>query len=334
MTDRPKSTFAKRVRAAKPRARKYEIHDDVITGLTVRIYPSGNRTFALVRMTRGRTQSARIGDANEMTIPEARREARSLIASYIVPAKKDNGPRIPGRPIGEFVEEFLERHGRHWKPRTLDTNRRLIREHILPAFGHMTVDAIEADDVRSWFASMGERPRSANRSMPVLSIMTRMAELWGYHAHNTNPCKRTRRYRMKPRERFLTAEDMARLNAVLTRDEFRCPDVVAIVRLLMPTGCRFGEIASLEWDWIRGKRIFLPDSKSGPRTVGCRAQRGPSSTPFRATARIARISFRLARRPSPSTTSRPNGTASGRRRRECPDCGFTTFAIAGRRSPP
>ena len=60
---------------------------------------------------------------------------------------------------------------------------------------------------------------------------------------------------MPPRERFLTAEEMARLNAVLTRDEFWCPHIVAIVRLLMLTGCRLGEIASLEWDWIRGNRI-------------------------------------------------------------------------------
>ena len=34
-----------------------------------------------------------------------------------------------------------------------------------------------------------------------------------------------------------------------------------------PTGCRVGEVVSLEWDWIKGKRILLPDSKSGPRTV-------------------------------------------------------------------
>ena len=40
-----------------------------------------------------------------------------------------------------------------------------------------------------------------------------------------------------------------------------------MIRLLMLTGCRFGEIASLQWDWIKGKRIFLPDTKSGPRTV-------------------------------------------------------------------
>ena len=35
----------------------------------------------------------------------------------------------------------------------------------------------------------------------------------------------------------------------------------------MLTGCRFSEIAALEWDWIRDRRILLPDSKSGPRTV-------------------------------------------------------------------
>ena len=75
------------------------------------------------------------------------------------------------------------------------------------------------------------------------------------------------RYRMKPKERFLTADEIARFNAVLARDEFYCPHIVAIIRLLILTGCRPGEIVSLEWDWIKGKRIFLPDSKSGPRTV-------------------------------------------------------------------
>ena len=267
MGEKPKSTFAHRIRTAKPQARKYELRDDVITGLTLRVYPSGVRTFALERMARGRRQYVRIGDADEMTVPEARREARRLIAGFNEPVQQGNHPRTPGHPMTVFAEEFLERHARHWKPRTLESNRYFIRNHILPAFGRMTVDAIADDDVRSWFASMANKPGSANRAMPVLSVMMRMAELWGYRPHNSNPCKRTRRYRTTPRERFLTAEEMARLNAVLTRDEFWCPSVVAIVRLLMLTGCRMGEIAALEWDWIKGGRIFLPDSKSGPRTV-------------------------------------------------------------------
>ena len=262
-----KSTFARRVRVAKPRTMKYEIRDDVVTGLALAIQPTGVRTYFLARMVRGRRRYATIGSADAMTIPEARREARRLIASYIEPAKTDDAPRTPGHPMSAFAAEFLERYARHWKPRTLTANAYVVRNHILPAFGHMTVDAITVEHVRDWFASMAAKPGSANRAMSTLSIMMRMAELWGYRTHNSDPCKNTRRYKTKPVERFLTAEEMARLNAVLTRDEFWCPHIVAIVRLLMLTGCRFGEIAALEWDWIKDRRIHVPDSKSGPRTV-------------------------------------------------------------------
>ena len=262
-----KSTFARRVRAAKPRATKYEIRDDTVTGLGLAVQPSGTRTFVFNRMMRGRRRYATVGDADTMTVPEARAEARKLIAAFLDTVKNDNGPRTPGHPMDAFADEFLDRQARHWKPRTQETNAYMVRKYILPAFGHMTVDAIAVEHVRDWFASMAEQPGSANRAMPILSVMMRMAELWGYRPHNSNPCKNAKRYRMEPKARFLTAEEMARLNAVLTRDEFYCPQAVAVIRLLMLTGCRFGEVVSLEWGWIRGKRIHLPDAKSGPRTV-------------------------------------------------------------------
>ena len=69
-------------------------------------------------MTRGPRQYARIGDANEMTIPEARREARRLIASFIEPVKPGNSPRTPGHPMAAFAEEFLDRQTGRWKSRT------------------------------------------------------------------------------------------------------------------------------------------------------------------------------------------------------------------------
>ena len=265
------------------------MRDDVVIGLALAIQPTGVRSDFLSRMVRGRRRYANIGRADGMTIPEARREARRLIASYIEPAKKDSGPRTPGHPMTAFVEEFLARQAHRWKPRTVETNSRIVRKDILPAFGDLTVDAITVEQVRDWFAAMSARPGIANRAMPVLSMMMRMAELWGYRRHNSNPCTKTRRYLMKPMERFLTADEMARLNAVLTRDEFWCPHVVAIVRLLMLTGCRLGEIASLEWDWIKGKRIHLPDSKSGPpadaacrehpAALGPHPQRGRTARP-------------------------------------------------------
>ena len=267
MTEPTKSTFARRIRAARPREKRYSIRDDVIKGLCLRVYPSGTRNFVLDRMTRGRRHYASIGRAESMSVPQARREARALIAAFTDTVKKSGGPRTPGRPMSEFADEFLERYARHWKPSTLTGSAYAVRKYILPTFGHMSVDTITAEQVKDWFASMTERPGVANRSMPIMSTMMRMAELWGYRAHNSNPCRNTKRYPVQGRERFLTAEEMARLSAVLTRDEFWCPHIVAIIRLLMLTGCRVGEIISLEWDWIKNRRIHLPDSKSGPRTV-------------------------------------------------------------------
>ena len=62
----------------------------MVTGLALAIQPTGVRTYFLSRMVRGRRRYANIGSADAMTIPEARREARRLIASYIEPAKKDS----------------------------------------------------------------------------------------------------------------------------------------------------------------------------------------------------------------------------------------------------
>ncbi len=80
----------------------------------------------------------------------------------------DDGPRTPGHPMDAFAAEFLERYARHWKPSTLESSAYMVRNHILPAFGHMTVDAIAVEHVRDWFASMAGKPGSANRAMPIL----------------------------------------------------------------------------------------------------------------------------------------------------------------------
>jgi len=47
------STFARRIRTARPRARRHGIRDNVVRSLTLRMYPSSARTFALESMVRG-----------------------------------------------------------------------------------------------------------------------------------------------------------------------------------------------------------------------------------------------------------------------------------------
>ena len=103
--------------------------------------------------------------------------------------------------------------------------------------------------------------------MPVLSIIMREAEGMGLRPEGSNPCRGIRRYRRKGRERFLSDEEIRRLSDRLRAHEARWPRRAAIVRLLLLTGCRRGELLTLQWPDYREGHLFLRDSKTGPRTV-------------------------------------------------------------------
>ncbi|MCY4502718.1 MAG: site-specific integrase, partial [Alphaproteobacteria bacterium] len=106
---------------------------------------------------------------------------------------------------------------------------------------------------------------NANRTLPVLSVMMRQAELWEFRPQGSNPCRNMRRYKTAPRERFLSVEELKRLGFVLKHAEDT--QAAAAIQLLLFTGARSTEITALEWDWIRGARALLPDSKTGPKAI-------------------------------------------------------------------
>lgn len=124
---------------------------------------------------------------------------------------------------------------------------------------------IAPSDVRRWFDSMSAKPSAANRSLPVLSVMMTQAELWNMRPNGSNPCRNIRRYKVKPRERFLSLEELKRLGFVL--DHAEDSQAAAAIRLLLFTGARSSEITGLRWAWIRGTRAVLPDSKTGPKSI-------------------------------------------------------------------
>ena len=199
-----------------------------------------------------------LGTAGEMTAAEARKKALAAIAA--VKAERQAGPLF-----ADFVEEFMRRQGRRWKRSTREGNRHLIDRYLIPFFGEIPVSEIGRTDVRRWFDSMSGTPGSANRALPVLSVMMRQAELWDHRPQGSNPCRNMRRYKTTPRERFLSLDELKRLGFVLDHAEDK--QAAAAIRLLLFTGARSSEITGLRWDWIRGTRAVLPDSKTGPKTI-------------------------------------------------------------------
>ena len=234
------------------------VFDKDLRGFGFKVSKTGTKTF-MVRAARklGVTETV-LGTANEITAAEAREKAAAAIAA----ARTE---REHGSLFGNFADEFMRRHARRWKPSTREGNTLLLRRYLVPFFGGMRVADIARADVRRWFDSMSGAPGNANRALPVLSAMMRQAELWDLRPQGSNPCHDMRRYRMKPRERFLSPNELKRLGFVLDHAEDQ--QAAAAIRLLLFTGARSSEITGLRWDWIRGTRAVLPDSKTGPKAV-------------------------------------------------------------------
>jgi integrase len=123
--------------------------------------------------------------------------------------------------------------------------------------------------VLNWFnkVSVNGGPGSGNRCFEILRSMFNHAERWGMRPEGSNPCTYIRPNKRRKCERFLSNQEIARLGEVLRRRLRTHPLHSTIVHLLLLTGCRVSEIKDLTWSEVRGGRLLLHDSKTGPRTV-------------------------------------------------------------------
>ena len=256
----------RRVDALKPHRRACDIRDAEIKGFGVRILPSGRKRYFLHSQIDGNRVWHAIGDADDITLECVRTQARALLVS-----RRNGGEPASdaSEPVAfEMVaEEVFQRYRRQWKPSTQKVNLANYRNQILPWFRGRPIADITRRDIQQWFASLHATPVAADRSAPVLSVILKQAEVYGYRPEDSNPCTGIKRYRRLGRERFLTAGEIRRLSRVLERYRESHPLQSSIVRLLLLTGCRKSEILTLRWSDYREGKLLLSDSKTGPRTV-------------------------------------------------------------------
>ena len=252
----PRLTDA-RVRDLRAKKTTRNVRDTALPGFGVRVLPSGRKRFFLHSQHEGQRIWKIVGDPADMTVAEARERARGLLASL------RSGQPDGGTLFETVAEEAFRRHGRQWKPSTLLRNRNYLDKHILPRFAGQRIADITPQDVRDWFAALHATPVSADRSMPVLSVIMTVAETDGLRPEGSNPCRGIKRYRRQNRDRFLSEAEFARLGRALHGSSH----AIALIRLLALTGCRSSEIRTLRWADYRDGHIFLRDSKTGPRTV-------------------------------------------------------------------
>ena len=243
--------------------------DQAVTGLGLRIYPSGKKSFVLSYRSGGRKRMMVLGTFGVMTIDEARRQAsKKLVSARDGKDPLDEKRRATkGQTFGDLATAYIEDHAKPNKKTWKEDERRL-KQHIPAGWRGRRAGSITRADVRPLYAKIKARaPYEANRFFALLRHLFRLGQEWGYIVEGTpNPAVVSKevKFKEKKRKRWVTPEELPALAKAIDQE----PNIYvrAAIWLLLITGLRKTELLTVrrheDIDWTRGV-LRLPSTKSG-----------------------------------------------------------------------
>ena len=249
---------------------EYMVWDTRIAGFGVRVRPSGHKSYVYHRHAEGQSRKFTLGPVALGGVDEARRDCMEVWG------RMQSGKRVEGAD-GAQTSSFRDFVAGSWraacfepcKPSTKTSKAWALNNQLLPVFGAMPLDRIDRTGVIRWFEDYSARaPGGANSALLVFRQIMNHAIARGHI--ETNPTRGLKRNPRPKLTRFLSRDEIGRLHEVLDGNESRrpsCKPQADIIRLLLLTGCRTGEILKLRWREVDGDTLELEDSKTGPRQV-------------------------------------------------------------------
>jgi integrase len=216
-------------------------------GFGCRVTAAGAKAFVLTYRTKaGRDRRLTIGGWPTWSLAAARDEAAKL-KRKIDQGEDPLGAIRAGRlapTMADLCDRIGEEHLPKKRPATQRDYRRMIEREIIPSIGSIKVADVTFSDIDRLHRRISRRaPYAANRTVALLSKMFALAIRWQYRADN--PAKGIERHPEDKRERYLSAEELARLGAALAKHSDKA--AANIFRLLLLSGARRNEVQALRW---------------------------------------------------------------------------------------
>ncbi|HET7849305.1 MAG TPA: tyrosine-type recombinase/integrase [Pseudolabrys sp.] len=255
-----------------PGRRKVDFFDLNQRGFLLEVRCSGGKTY-YQRYTdeRARERQYKIGPADVLTLEQARRKARQILAEALLgadPQKKRQDARdVP--QLAHFARErylpFVQTYKTSWQ-----TDETVLRVHILPKLGSLALDELTPDAISQLVNRMREEgyaPGTMNRVIVILRYMFNLARKWKVPGVLDNPAAGLTAGPDVQRNRFLTEHEAETLVRAIHMDENQ--NAARAIMLLLLTGARRNEITFAKWDYIdwKNKTLLVPKSKSGRARV-------------------------------------------------------------------
>jgi integrase len=224
-------------------------YDGNVKGFGIRVTAAGSRAFVLGYRTRvGRERRYTIGAFPDWGTNAARQEAMAL--KQRIDRGEDPMAEIEAgrdaKTVADLCKRFLEHSERRNRTGTHASYQHIVNRWILPKLKHRKASEVTFSDVDGLHSIVTKEggPYVANRMLAVLSKAFNLAIRWQWRADN--PVKGVERNQEVKRNRYLSGDEMTALLAALNTHEDT--QAANIIRLLLLTGARRGEVLTATWD--------------------------------------------------------------------------------------
>jgi len=210
----------------RPTDAEHFVWDDTLIGFGVRVQCTGVKSYVVkYRAGSGRgapTRRVTLGKVGTLTPDEARTLARKTLGAVAHgrdPAALKAAERRAST-LRELAEIFLAEHVEaKRKPTTATHYRSLLEKVVLPELGSRKAEQVTPSDLAKLHSKMRNRPYQANRMLEVVGSLYSFAGKRKILPLGFNPARGIEQYPEKGRERFLTADELARLGDAVREAE-------------------------------------------------------------------------------------------------------------------
>ena len=254
---------ARFVATVTPAETRREYFDRVVTGLALRVAPTGTKSWVLLYRQGRRLRRWTLGRYPTLSLADARDRSRAGLRTAAAgddPAQAKRTQR-DALTVGELAERYLVEYARPRK-RSWKEDRRLLTHAVLPIWRHQAARDIQRADAHALVQAVATRgaPIAANRLRALLHTLFGFAV--AHEIVEVNPITHVPRPGIeRRRDRVLTADGM---RTFWSRLDDEPPAMAAALRLRLVTAQRGGEIHDMRWrDVERATRWWtIPAARS------------------------------------------------------------------------
>jgi integrase len=269
-------------KVSQPTKKPFEIYDTRLAGFTLRVQPTGVRSY-YARF--GRNRRFALGKVGTLRPDEAREKCQKVLGNVARGRHPLHGLNGEGVTLGPFINEAYVPWVKANRPRTAANTLDKLSRHFGTWFAE-PLSAITVERIESWKirrVNTGRAPTTVMRDIFTLSSVLRRAVRLGKLADNPVRWVDKPRIDRRPKIRFLDEPEEARLRAALNardaemreargtanawrqeREKELLPSLphfgdhlTPAVLLSMNTGLRRGELLALRWESVDFSRRIL-----------------------------------------------------------------------------